>query len=413
MKVLHVIGGDLSLGASKGALILHNALIKEGINSFILNNRPIPKKIKNAFSTHDYFIFKFQNIIYEFLEKILKRFVSKKIITTFTTSSFGVDIRKYKIYQDADIIHFHWLGQGFINLKHINNSDKKIVWTLRDMWAFTGGCHYSLGCKKYENICGKCPVINSSNNSDITTIVQNKKLNFVKSNKQLQITTISPWLTKLAYKSKIFKNKKILSMGNNVEVEKFYPIKKDIARKNLGIKTSKKILVYGSQNPQDKRKGWNILLETLKKIDKKKYIILIFGNFWSHNELINIGIEFKIFGYVNDVKKLRTIYSSGDLYLAPAIEDGWPKSFAESLLCETPIVCFKNTSIGEVVKNGETGFVVKNFDSNKYRNCIEKTLKNVKKLKEVSKNGRNLIINHYSPSIIAKKYIKVYRELKN
>ena len=97
MKVLHVIGGDLSLGASKGALILHNALIKEGVNSFILNNRPIPKRIKNAFSTHDYLTFKFKNIFYELLEKILKRFVSKKIVTTFTTSSFGVDIRKYDI----------------------------------------------------------------------------------------------------------------------------------------------------------------------------------------------------------------------------------------------------------------------------------------------------------------------------
>ena len=83
------------------------------------------------------------------------------------------------------------------------------------------------------------------------------------------------------------------------------------------------------------------------------------------------------------------------------------------LLCETPVVCFKNTSIGEVVKNKETGFVVKNFNSEKYRICIEKSLRNSKKLKKVSKNGRKLIINHYSPSIIAKKYIKVYRELNN
>ena len=43
--------------------------------------------------------------------------------------------------------------------------------------------------------------------------------------------------------SKILKNKKILSMGNNVEIDKFYPIKKDVARKNLGIRSTKKILL--------------------------------------------------------------------------------------------------------------------------------------------------------------------------
>ena len=47
MKILHIIGGDLSYGgAAKGALILHNALFKAGINSSILN-APTKNNYKN------------------------------------------------------------------------------------------------------------------------------------------------------------------------------------------------------------------------------------------------------------------------------------------------------------------------------------------------------------------------------
>ena len=48
MKILHIIGGDLSYGgAAKGALILHNALFKAGINSSILNDTPTKNNYKN------------------------------------------------------------------------------------------------------------------------------------------------------------------------------------------------------------------------------------------------------------------------------------------------------------------------------------------------------------------------------
>ena len=37
-----------------------------------------------------------------------------------------------------DIIHIHWINQGFISLKSLSNIKKPTIWTMRDMWAFTG-----------------------------------------------------------------------------------------------------------------------------------------------------------------------------------------------------------------------------------------------------------------------------------
>lgn len=200
-------------------------------------------------------------------------------------------------------------------------------------------------------------------------------------------------------------------MGNNVDTVNFFPIKKSDAKKNLNITTNKKILVYGSQNPQDIRKGWDILLDSLRKINKEKYFLIIFGNFWSGHKLNEIGLEFKSFGYIDNQNKLRDIYSSGDLYLAPTIEDAWPKSFGESMLCGTPVLGFEKSSIGEVITNDVNGFTVKNINSNDFINAIDKITNDTKKLKIISENGRKLILDNFSPTIIARKYISLYDKI--
>ena len=71
IKILHLVGGPLTAGAFKGSFILHNSLLKLGISSKILNDRP-PSDIKYL-SKKDA-----ENIIFinkNFLEKILKSFI--------------------------------------------------------------------------------------------------------------------------------------------------------------------------------------------------------------------------------------------------------------------------------------------------------------------------------------------------
>ena len=43
-----------------------------------------------------------------------------------------------------------------INLEKIFNLKQKIVWTIRDFWAFTGGCNVPMNCNKFKNQCFNC-----------------------------------------------------------------------------------------------------------------------------------------------------------------------------------------------------------------------------------------------------------------
>ena len=44
-----------------------------------------------------------------------------------------------------DIVHLHWLANLFLPLYALARVQAPIVWTLHDVWAFTGGCYYTCG----------------------------------------------------------------------------------------------------------------------------------------------------------------------------------------------------------------------------------------------------------------------------
>ena len=173
IKVLHVVGGSLTNGAAKGANVLHEALLSLKIDSKLLNDstpkvRNIDKKI---IFINDTFFKRIINNIFVYLEKILKSIFLHAPRETFTLGFFGFDITKLKEYKNAHIIHIHWLNQGFIKLGSLSKINKPLVWTMRDMWSFTGGSHYTMDFEKYEK-------------SYISKIIKNfKKKNYKKKQK--------------------------------------------------------------------------------------------------------------------------------------------------------------------------------------------------------------------------------------
>jgi glycosyltransferase involved in cell wall biosynthesis len=401
IKVLHIVGGPYTNGAFKGANILHKALLELNIDSKILNDTPSKTNSeasdKNIIYINNNLFTKIINRFFIFLEKILKAIYLHSPRETFTLGFFGFDITKLKEYKDADIIHIHWLNQGFIQLRSLSKIDKPVIWTMRDMWPFTGGSHYSMDFKKYES-----------------GLISKKIKNFKKNNynKKFQFIAISDWLKNKAEKSCVLKDYKIKRIYNNIDTRDFEVISKDIARSTLKISTTKQIILYGAQNPQSMRKGWNIFIETLKKLDKSKYFLLIFGNFWSHKTLDNIGVEYKNLGFINNKKILNATYSSADIFVASSIEEAFGKTFAEAMLCETPVVCFNNTSISELVDHKINGFIVENFDSNELKEGIIWSLNNIKNNRYKKNTARAKIIN-LDAKVIAKEYIDLYKNSLN
>jgi len=399
IKVLHIVGGKFTNGAVKGAKILHEALLENNIESKFVNDTPLnTKRIdKNIFFVNYTYLNILFNKICVLTEKVLKTLFLHSPRETFTLSFFGRDITKLEEYKTADIIHIHWLNQGFIKLSSISKIKKPVVWTLRDMWAFTGGSHYTMDFEKYEK-------------SKLSTIIKNFKKKSYK--KSFYFIAISDWLKNKALQSDVLREFNVDRIYNNIDLKKFNNINKKQGKDFLNINTDKKIILYGANNPQSKRKGWDIFIESLKKLDKSKYYLLIFGNFWSHKTLDKIGFEYKSLGFIDDTKILNSVYSCADLFVASSIQDGWPKTFAEAMYCKTPVVCFSDTSIAEIVNHKINGYVVQNFDSNQLKDGIEwlsRAIDNNNLNVESVKNR----IEEFGSDKIAKKYIKLYEKILN
>ena len=390
MKILHIIGGSPLNGAYKGAEILHRTLNEMGINSSILNDVSSDSSLNKSLKK------KLLNKIFKVIEKVIKATFLPSPRSTFTIGLLGFDITKFEEYKYADVIHIHWFNDGFINLNSLRKINKPTIWTMRDMWVFTGGSHYDSDFEKYEK-------------SYISKKFKSFKKNCL--SEKIQFVAISDWLRAEAKKSFILKDRDIKMIYNNIDLSNLSIIAKNEAKNKLNLNTKKKILLFGANNPQIKRKGWEIFVGSLKKLDKSKYFLSIFGNFWSNKILDEIGIEYKSFGFINDKEILNYLYSSADLFVASSIQEAFGKTWAESLACGTPIVCFPNTAASEIIKHKIDGYILNKINSDELKNGIEWLTQNTEKIAHVKDLRKTVEI--FDPKSISHQYVEIYKSLIN
>ena len=69
------------------------------------------------------------------------------------------------------VVNVHWINQGFLSIKTIGklmHGVKPMVWTLHDMWAFTGGEHYAGNNRSFENESGFSELVNRPAKKDLS-----------------------------------------------------------------------------------------------------------------------------------------------------------------------------------------------------------------------------------------------------
>lgn len=409
MRVLHLIGGKLTGGAAKGAYWLHQGLLKLGVDSRILTN-----------STETYNDLTVESIAQTIKQKIIKRiktelsvipitFYKKRKDMIFSTALFGYDFTKHPSYKWADIINLHWINGGFVKIGSISKVKKAIVWTMRDMWPMTGGCHYSMNCKKYENGCGYCDQLGSKIKYDLSWYLLRKKKKYI--SKNMVLVGISNWISDCAKKSYLFNNFRVETIYNNINRNEFFPIDKNMSKKIIGIPQDKKVILAGAIGLNSFYKGFNKYLKAVERLhDKSKYYLLFFGRL-DESFVRKLGLDYKDLGYLNDNISLRLAYSAANVFIAPSIMEAFGKTLAESMACGTPVVAFCSTGPKDIVDHKKNGYLAKPYDATDLANGIEWVLEDNARLKELGKNARTKAINEFDIIKIAEKYKDLYEDI--
>ncbi|MBK1987104.1 glycosyltransferase family 4 protein [Sphaerospermopsis aphanizomenoides BCCUSP55] len=403
MKVLHINQSDMVGGAGIAGYRLHQGLLNQGVDSKLLVGiakiadqriAAIPRK------------FRIESQIYRFTRRV-------GLNHLHLVSSF--DIPKHQFYQDADIINFHNLHNTYFNYLVIPKltATKPGIFTLHDMWSFTGQCAYSFDCERWKTGCHKCPcpTTHPSNYFD-STHIEWKLKEWVYSKSNLTIVTLSDWLTDLAKKS-ILSRFPIHKIPNGIDTISFQPLDPLLCKTVLDIPKNKKVLLFGAESFKYTRKGGDLLLKVLQQLPaslKSETILLTFGN-GSEAITSEVGIPSVNLGYISSDRLKSVAYSAADLFIFPTRADNLPLVLQESMACGTPMVSFKVGGVPDLVRHNITGYLAQLEDVEDFRNGIVSLLEDEKLRTTMSKNCRVIAVNEYSLELQAKKYIELYQQV--
>ena len=175
MKILIVSASDIQGGAGKAAYRLHNSLLESGIDSAMLVQRK-KSSTKSVIGPKNLFQ-RLIGSVRPHLDSMPIKLYRKRSGGMFSILWLPFSSIPRKINTiDPDIVHLHWVDPGMLNIKDFVKIKAPIVWSLHDMWAFTGGCHYDEGCEGYKANCGTCKVLGSTKENDLSKKIYRRKV---------------------------------------------------------------------------------------------------------------------------------------------------------------------------------------------------------------------------------------------
>lgn len=408
MKVLHLVAGSLSGGAARGAYWLHSAQREVGIDSTLVTSGRDDLGEDSVVALGASNVSRVKFALLNRLGNLPTLFYRKRKPWIFNTGFAGIDFTKLPEYREADLIHLHWIN-GLVAMRTLRKVKKPIIWTMRDMWPLTGGCHYAIGCERYQTGCGECPQLQSKWSSDLTRlVVANKRASLPK---QLRIVGISHWLSDCASNSRLFGDFPVQTISNNVDTQIYTPVNRQTARQILGLPTNKKVILVGAQRVTDFYKGFGLFIDAMKRVRRDDIHVLSFGREASL-AMQCLDLNKTHLGFLTDSLSLRLAYSAADLFVAPSLMDAFGKTLAESLSCGTPVVCFDATGPKDIVDHQTTGYKAQPFEADDLAKGIEWVLNlSSEQYEQMRLHSRKRAETYFDSRVIAQHYKDLYAEM--
>ena len=315
---------------------------------------------------------------------------------------------------NPDVISLQWICEGYLQIETLAKLNKPLVWTLRDMWSFTGGCHYSGNCDRYTISCGACPQLGSSKDCDLSRWIWQRKAKAWK-NLNLTIVALSSWLGKCAHSSSLFKDLRIEVIPNCIDTNIYKPINRKVAREQLNLPQDKKLILFGAASAtSNKRKGFDFLRKALQYLSKSGYHdeleLVIFGASRPERPP-EFGFKEHYLGRFGDDLSLALIYSVADVFVAPSIQEAFGNTVLEALACGVPCVGFDIGGIPDMIEHQKNGYLVQPFKIEDLARGITWVLENQERHQKLSYRARKKVEQEFALEIPARRYLSLFTEI--
>ncbi|MFZ5940798.1 MAG: glycosyltransferase [Bacteroidota bacterium] len=426
MKILHLLS-SVKGGAANSAVRLHLGLLGSGIDSKILTLDPGDGSIPGC---HRYFPSylepaaaplgtriraKTDRLAREFgihaftppqalshNDYLLNRPAGLEM---FSNPLSGLDIVSHPLCREADLINLHWVA-GFLDYTDFfSRIGKPVVWTLHDMNAFTGGCHYHQACPGFTDSCQLCPQLDGTIDPAYSSRLFDIKKEALSRFRNLTIVTPSAWLGKQSESSLLFSGRPHFLIPYGLDTDHFQPRERSYSAKLLGLPEGKKVLLFVADSVHNSRKGYRILLEAIRELPgSRDFIIAAIGKTEAGAKPDGV---FEL-GRIDNELMMSVAYSAADLFVIPSLEDNLPNTVLESLCCGTPVAGFRIGGIPDMVSDGVNGLLCGKTDATSLAATITRCFHELSfNREEISRDARK----KYTLKRQAEAYVELYKNL--
>jgi len=327
----------------------------------------------------------------------------------------------------GEVICLHWIN-GLLDTQSIrriyDHFRAPLVWVIHDLEPFTGGCHYSFGCRGYARQCGACPRIGSADGADLSHQIWLRKREHL-SNLPICFVAPTSWGENRLRESSLFRHARLERIPLPIDTRVFRPYSQRAARETMRLPfdtKDKKIILFGATYLDDRRKGIDLLIAAFdilaslidqsgpdRKLQRGDIFLLAVG--LNGKDLMQrLPFAGRYIGHVSDESYMALAYQSADIFTCPSLDDSGPMMIPEAMLCGTPVVAFDGTGAPDLVKTMETGYLAANADARELARGIHALLV-ADSLHPMRAAAQRVAANTHMPSSVANRHVELYKSL--
>jgi len=342
---------------------------------------------------------------------------SVKYLFKVDIANTGTDITHLREFQEADVIHLHWINQGMLSLSNIRkilDSGKPVVWTMHDIWPATSICHMTLGCQNFKTQCRHCKYLPGKGSANDYSAKIWKRKQAMLRGRNIWFVACSKWLAGEAKKSALLTNQRITNIPNPIDTRVFCPKDKVEARQRLGLPLEGRLLLFVSQRVTHENKGMSYLVDACRELTEqhpelaKTTGVVILGG---HAEDFDGQFDLPTYplGYISDTQRIVDVYNAADLFVLPSLSENLPNTIMEAMACGVPCVGFNVGGIPEMIDHRINGYVAKYKNVDDLAAGINWVLSNADP-QNLSRQALRKVHTNYSEQAVALQYTEVYHE---
>ncbi len=386
-RVLHLSTYNAHGGAARAALAIHSSLQAAGIDSRM--------RIAQADSLR----FKLAKEADRRLWKLQK----SETLTWRSPARFGLLSAKEINNSGADIVHLHWVTDGFLTIETIGRINKPIVWSLCDAWAFSGAEHYATQVSRERSQHGYLPINRNPDDSGFDLDRWTWKRKKSSWTKPMHLLPASNWLTQATRESALMGDWPITQIPHIVNTNLFTSATQRIKTNQQPV-----VLFIASAGVNDSRKGADLLIEALKDpaITQRLKVIIVGPRPTAQEEQqisSSLNHDMVFHGEARGDQELIDLYAHADITVVPSREDNMPITAMESQSCGTPVVAFRIGGLPDIVDPTSSGYLAEPENTHDLAQGIMHVLS-----QDLRESTRQHAMATWSPEVIVPQLINIY-----